>query len=154
MRGLFIVFIVVPIIEMFILIKVGERIGAWPTIALVLVTAIIGVNLLRQQGLATLQKANWRMEHGQMPAQEMLEGIILAIGGVLLLTPGFFTDFIGFICLLAPLRKIMIQRLLKNSIVVSSAAHQQRSQSEVFRDRQGHQVIDGEFRRDDDPENR
>ena len=153
MRGLLVVFVIVPIIEMFILIKVGQSIGVWPTIGLVIVTAIIGINLLRQQGLATLQKANWRMEQGEMPAQEMLEGIILAVGGALLLTPGFFTDFIGFACLLPPLRKAIIKRLIKNSLVVTSAAYSGHRQSEVHRDRQGHQVIDGEFRRDDEHQN-
>lgn len=112
MRFLFILFITVPIIEMVILIQVGQQIGALWTIALVLLTAFIGINLLRYQGLATLNRANWRMQSGQIPAQEMLEGILLAVGGALLLTPGFVTDSIGFLLLVPFTRQFFATRLM------------------------------------------
>ena len=99
MRFLFLLFIAVPIVEMVVLIQVVQQIGALLTIALVLLTAFIGINLLRHQGLATLNRASWRIQSGQIPAQEMLEGILLAVGGALLLTPGFVTDGIGFLLL-------------------------------------------------------
>ena len=110
MRFLFALFIAIPILEMLVLIQVGQEIGALWTIALVLITAFIGINLLRYQGLSTLSRATWRMQSGQIPAQEMLEGILLAVGGALLLTPGFVTDTIGFL-LLVP-RQFFALRLM------------------------------------------
>ena len=105
MRFIFALFIAVPIVEMLVLIEVGQQIGALWTIALVLLTAFIGINLLRHQGLATLSRANWRIKSGELPAQEILEGILLAVGGALLLTPGFVTDTIGFLLLIPFLGK-------------------------------------------------
>src|SRR5690606_19661020 len=97
---LFLLFVLTPIVEMWVLIKVGGVIGALPTIGLVLLTAVIGLALLRMQGFATLLRARQKMEEGQLPAKELVEGIFLAVGGALLLTPGFVTDALGFACLL------------------------------------------------------
>jgi len=105
-------FFIVPVIEMVVLIEVGSAIGSLPTIALVFLTAVLGVALLRQQGAATLLRAMRRMDHGALPAQEMLEGVVLAMGGALLLTPGFVTDAFGFACLFPPTRRFFLQRLL------------------------------------------
>ena len=121
MRFLFILFIAVPIVEMVVLIQVGQQIGALWTIALVLLTAFIGINLLRHQGMATLSRANWRMQSGQIPAQEMLEGILLAVGGALLLTPGFVTDSIGFLLLLPFTRQFFATRLMGRFKIFSKA---------------------------------
>jgi UPF0716 protein FxsA len=108
MRFLLMLFIIVPIAEMWVLIEVGTQIGALNTIFLVFLTAVIGLALLRQQGLSTLMRVNQRMEAGELPATEILEGVFLAVGGALLLTPGFITDAIGFCCLIGPLRRGMI----------------------------------------------
>ena len=121
MRFLFALFIAVPIVEMVVLIEVGQQIGALWTIALVLLTAFIGINLLRYQGLATLSRATWRMQSGQIPAQEMLEGILLAVGGALLLTPGFVTDSIGFLLLLPFTRQFFATRLIGRFKMFSKA---------------------------------
>ena len=102
---LFIIFIVIPIVEITLLINVGQLIGAWYTVGLVLLSAFVGVNMLRHQGLATLGRAQQKMQRGEMPQQEMIEGLVLAVGGALLITPGFVTDFIGFCCLI-PLTRI------------------------------------------------
>ena len=120
MRFLFLLFIAVPIIEITVLIQVGQMIGVWWTIALVMLTAFIGINMLRAQGMATLNRANWRMQSGQIPAQEMVEGIFLAIGGALLLTPGFVTDAFGFMCLL-PFTRSWMAKGLKARIAVMGA---------------------------------
>lgn len=117
MRILFIVFIVAPILEMWLLIQVGSAIGALPTIACVVLTAMLGATLLRQQGLSTLLRARQRMDHGELPAREMLEGILLAVGGALLLTPGFITDLLGLVFLLRPLRTALIDALLRRGLV-------------------------------------
>ena len=101
---------------MTVLIKVGEQIGALNTVALVVLTAFIGVAMLRQQGLATLLRANQRMSEGSLPAEELLEGIFLAVGGALLLTPGFVTDAIGFTLLTPGFRKMLAKTLLAKMI--------------------------------------
>jgi UPF0716 protein FxsA len=112
MKYLLLLFIIMPVMEMWILIEVGSRIGAVPTIGLVLLTAVIGLALLRQQGFSTLLKVNQKMESGEIPAQEMLEGIFLAVGGALLLTPGFVTDAVGFACLIPWSRRWLVKRVI------------------------------------------
>ena len=96
----FFLFIVMPIAELAVLIQVGSVIGVLNTVGLVFLTAVIGAWLLRQQGLATLLRANERLNSGELPAKEVAEGLILAVGGAMLLTPGFITDTFGFLCLL------------------------------------------------------
>lgn len=98
------IFFLTPIAEMYLLIEVGGYIGAWPTIGLVMLTAVIGVTLLRIQGLATLTRGLRRLEGGRLPAQEVVEGLLLAVAGALLLTPGFVTDTVGFVLLIPGLR--------------------------------------------------
>ncbi|MDF1763825.1 MAG: FxsA family protein, partial [Oleibacter sp.] len=102
---LLLIFIVIPMIELVLLIKVGSTIGILPTLGLILLTAFIGVNLLRRQGMATLMRARQNMEQGKLPAQELAEGFLLALAGALLLTPGFVTDAIGFTLLVPSMRK-------------------------------------------------
>ncbi|MBX2838952.1 MAG: FxsA family protein, partial [Gammaproteobacteria bacterium] len=87
MPYLFLLFILMPIIEIAVLIQVGRSIGVLLTIAIVIATAILGTAMLRHQGMATLRKAQTRMQSGEMPAQQLLEGLLLVVGGVLLLTP-------------------------------------------------------------------
>ncbi|MCK5901617.1 MAG: FxsA family protein [Cocleimonas sp.] len=113
----FILFLFVPIVEIFLLIQVGGMIGAFPTILLVLLTAIIGAVLLRQQGLSTLARFQNNLSSGSLPAQEMIEGVLLAVGGALLMTPGFVTDTMGFFCLIPFTRKILVYSILKHSAV-------------------------------------
>lgn len=114
MNKFLLLFIAVPLIEMVVLIKVGQQIGALSTIALVVLTAMIGIALLKKQGLEMLNRANWKMNQGQIPAREMAEGIVLAVGGALLLTPGFVTDALGFICILPGSRHFLLSQVLKN----------------------------------------
>jgi UPF0716 protein FxsA len=106
------VFVSAPIIEMYLLIRVGGYLGAWPTIGLVVLTAVVGIALLRFQGLATLSRGLRRLDLGEVPAREMIEGLLLAIAGVLLVTPGFVTDLLGFLLLWTPLRITVAKRLL------------------------------------------
>jgi len=127
MRFLFVLFVVLPILEMWLLIEVGSLIGSLPTIAMVVFTAVVGAALLKQQGLETLTRAQQRLNTGQVPAKEILEGLLLAVGGALLLTPGFITDSLGFICLIAPLRQGVIAFLLKRGVMQVHAANFQAS---------------------------
>lgn len=108
-------FILIPLIEIYLFIKVGASIGAFNTILLILVTAIVGVALLRWQGLSTINKVQSQMQHGELPALGMIEGMMLFFAGALLLTPGFFTDAVGFLILIPPLRKALALWLLERS---------------------------------------
>lgn len=116
------IFFITPIVEMYLLIEVGGYIGAWPTIALVMITAMIGVALLRIQGLSTLTRGVGRLQGGELPAREMIEGLLLAVAGALLLTPGFVTDGIGFILLTPPLRGAIAERVLARVQVMDATA--------------------------------
>jgi UPF0716 protein FxsA len=109
MRFLFLLFIVIPISELLLLFEVSDHIGAINTLLLVIATATIGVTVLRRQGFSTLRRANERMASGEIPAQEMLEGLLLGIAGALLLTPGLITDAIGF-TLLTPVSRQWLAR--------------------------------------------
>lgn len=108
-------FFIVPLVEIYFLVKVGEQIGSLKTILLVILTAVAGIYLLRQQGLSTLGRFQKNMMSGQLPAKEIFEGFFLLIGGALLLTPGFFTDLLGFLCVIPVTRQFMAKRILANS---------------------------------------
>jgi len=136
-------FIIVPLLEMYVLIKVGGVIGAFPTIFLVVFTAFLGVWLIRIQGFSTLQRIRTTLDSGGIPAIEMVEGVFLFVAGALLLTPGFVTDSIGFLCLVPPLRRALILALVKRW-QVSVVQSQQGGSS-----KQGN-IIEGEYRRHDD----
>jgi UPF0716 protein FxsA len=120
MRFLLLMFIAVPIAEMWLLIEIGSRLGGLATIALVFLTAAIGLAMLRNQGMSTLMRVNEQMEQGRLPAEEILGGVLLAIGGALLLTPGFITDALGFACLLPASRKLILVTLLRQGVVMAS----------------------------------
>ena len=113
------VFFLTPIVEMYLLIEVGGQIGSLPTIGLVMLTAVIGVALLKRQGLATLTRGMGRMQRGEVPIGEMAEGILLAVAGALLLTPGFVTDGTGFVLLWPPTRVIVARWLLSRVTIVA-----------------------------------
>ncbi len=112
---LLLLFIIVPMVEIYFLIKVGSIIGAFPTILIVIGTAILGSWLLRQQGMATMMRYQQNLQQGKLPAQEMMEGVALVIGGILLLTPGFFTDIVGFLCLI-PVTRVGIVRWVMSKV--------------------------------------
>ena len=106
------IFLIIPIIEIYLLMQVGGIIGVLPTIGLVVFTAVLGAAMLRTQGLQTYMRFNQSMAEGRVPAAEILEGVALLVGGALLLTPGFFTDAIGFLCLIGFTRRAVIKVLL------------------------------------------
>jgi UPF0716 protein FxsA len=110
-------FVIMPIVEIALLLKVGDAIGWLLTLGIVILTAILGTTMLRQQGIATLAAARARLDAGEVPAWQLLEGVLLLIGGVLLLTPGFVTDAFGFICLLPPTRRWLAQRIAARSLI-------------------------------------
>lgn len=143
---LLLLFLLVPLTEIYFLIVVGGWIGALPTIALVVLTALIGATLARHQGLVTLQRVQASMARGELPAIEMLEGALLLVGGLLLLTPGFFTDAAGFVCLFPLTRRALALWGLKRMTTVMPPARGGPPGGG------GHarHTIEGEFSREDD----
>ena len=119
---LFAFFLVVPFIEIYVLLQVGSIIGAFPTIFMVVFTAVLGAWLLRRQGFETWRRFQSNLQQGQIPAYEMIEGPILLVGGALLLTPGFFTDFLGFACLIPSLRRRIAQYIIEHHLLVVQGA--------------------------------
>jgi len=113
-------FLAIPIIEIYLLIQVGQVIGAGWTIMLVVLTAVIGVWLLRIQGLSTLTRAQQKLQKNELPAREILEGMGLLVAGALLLTPGFFTDGVGFFLLFPPTRIWLVSRVASRMVVSTS----------------------------------
>lgn len=109
---LLLVLIGVPIIEIALFIEVGGYIGLWPTLATILVTAVIGAGLVRAQGLATLAKAQAEVDAGRPPVRELFDGVCILIAGALLLTPGFMTDALGLALLVPGFRSVLGRRLL------------------------------------------
>ena len=167
-RILFLLFIVLPIIEIAILLEVGSWLGLWPTLAVIIVTAWVGAKKVRQQGIATMQSAQLKMAQGEMPSDDIMAGVMLLISGVLLLTPGFVTDFIGLSFLFPLTRNAIIKQAKKHVNLASMGAGQgfssqtfyyhSQSQSQPFADESQTesqrnldkgQTIDGEFERKD-----
>lgn len=142
---LFFIFIVVPVIEITVLIEVGEQLGAFTTVALVILTAAIGASLVRSQGLQTLMNAQKKMQQGEQPGQEVIEGVMLAIAGVMLVTPGFVTDFLGLILLLPFSRQFFANKLLARIIIKNMASQQPFNQGFSSHQSQPEDIIDGEF---------
>jgi UPF0716 protein FxsA len=105
-------FIVVPIVELYVIIQIGSLIGVWPTIALLLADAVLGSLLLRHQGRGAWRRFNQALAERRFPGREVADGLLIAVGGTLLLTPGFVTDILGAIFLIPPTRAL-VRRLLR-----------------------------------------
>lgn len=108
------IFIVVPLAELYVLIQVGQAIGALPTIALLLADSVLGTVLVRSQGRQTWRRFNDALAAGRPPAKEVLDGAFVIFGGAFLITPGFLTDIIGIVLLLPPTRAILRRALVRN----------------------------------------
>ena len=144
---LFVIFILIPVIEITVLIEVGDQLGAFPTVALVILTAAIGASLVRSQGLQTLMSAQKKIQQGQQPGQEVIEGVMLALAGIMLVTPGFVTDFLGLVLLLPFSRQFFARKLLER-IIIKNMANQGQPFGQGFPQQppeQGADIIDGEF---------
>ncbi|RDV24903.1 FxsA family protein [Alteromonas aestuariivivens] len=147
MRVLFLLFALLPILEIAVLVHVGGIIGGWNTIALVLFTAFIGAFFVRQEGLSTLQSAQRKMQRNEIPGGEMLEGLMLVIAGVLLVTPGFITDILGLCLVLPPSRKWIARHAARHMSmrVVTAAQYHQQPSSQGFKRSSDSNVIEGEY---------
>ena len=110
---LLILFVIVPVTELYILIEVGKKIGSLTTIGIIILTGIIGAYLVKSQGFMILRKIQNDLNEGIMPGDSLIQGVIILAGGILLLTPGFVTDIIGFIFLIPVSRRVVKKYLLK-----------------------------------------
>lgn len=152
-------FIGVPLIEIALFIQVGGLIGVWPTIIVVFLTAVAGAALLRHQGLGTLARLQESLDRGEPPLDPVFDGFCLLAAGILLLTPGFFTDALGFLLFTPPLRAAL-KRLVASRIRVNTQGAPSQGGTNEFHWRgpgtasteQGH-VIDGDFQDVTDTEN-
>jgi UPF0716 protein FxsA len=118
-----ILLLLVPVAEIAVFIQVGSRIGAGMTVLLVVVSAVVGVWLVRRQGLATATRVQAMVARGESPALGMLEGLSLLAAGVLLLIPGFLTDIAAFTLLIPPLRRGIIRLYLRHMLLESGVTH-------------------------------
>lgn len=156
-RYLFLLFFLVPLLEVWILVQVGSVLGAPMLIVSIILTAAIGVYFLRAQGLATLMRAQRMLAEGQIPGVELVEGALLLVAGALLLTPGFATDLLGLVFLMPLSRRFIAAKLVMRSTLWGAmpAGSQQSAQQSgkgsivVERAEDGSRTIEGEYTRDD-----
>ena len=114
MNPFFIIFVGIPAIEIFLLIKIGGEIGALNTVALIFLTAVIGIYFAKLQGIQTLKSGMVNLYQNKIPIYEMMSGASIALAALLLIIPGFFTDFVGFLLLIPFTRKLFFSFTLRN----------------------------------------
>lgn len=149
MRIFFVLFLLFPLAELYVLIKVGSSIGALATILLLVLSGIAGILLLRLAGFATAWRARERLARGELPEREMLQGLMMAIGGGLLFLPGFISDVLALVVLFPPTRNFLF-RLINRRI--EAQGRRQRAFADDLQARSGPQrpnVIEGEWERRD-----
>jgi len=142
-----------PIAEIVGLVKVGQTIGLWPTLGLVLAAGVAGVAVLRHQGFSTLHRLNSAIERGETAVRPLLEGLLIALAGVLLIVPGFISDVAGLVLLLPWVRSIIAARIAR-SVAARGDIHVETFDGTVYRRKEatprddgGGPVIEGEFTR-------
>jgi UPF0716 protein FxsA len=131
---LVLLFIAVPLAELAVIIQVGQAIGVWWTIALLLADSLLGSWLMRHQGRVTWRRFNEALQAGRVPTREVLDGALVIFGGALLLTPGFITDILGLVLLVPPSRALvraLLARRLAHRMVVSAGRRRPRSDADV-----------------------
>jgi len=121
-RILFAVFLLVPLVEIAFFVLIGNAIGLWPTLAGVLLTAVLGSLILRWQGLQLINEIRTSMGAGQLPARALADAMMVAMAGILLLTPGYFSDLIGILLLIPPVRTLIYRLLASRVQVVATTA--------------------------------
>jgi UPF0716 protein FxsA len=122
-RTIFLVFLLVPLVEIAFFVLIGQAVGLLPTLAGVLVTALIGALVLRVQGLSLLAEIRATMGQGQLPARALAEAMMVGVAGLLLLLPGYFSDLLGILLLIPPLRATLYVFLKSRMVVVAASTH-------------------------------
>ena len=132
MNPFLLIFICLPALEIYLLIKVGGYVGALNTLALIFLTAVIGIYFAKHQGIQTLKSGMVNLYQNKMPIYEMMSGASIAVAALLLIVPGFFTDFIGFLILIPFTRKILFSLVLKNKTKVNDKSESKTIDGEVI----------------------
>ena len=132
MNPFFLIFICLPALEIYLLIKVGDVVGALNTVALIFLTAVIGIYFAKHQGIQTLKSGIINLYQNKMPVYEMISGASIAVAALLLIVPGFFTDFIGFLILIPFTRKILFSLVLKNKTKMDDKSENKTIDGEVI----------------------
>jgi UPF0716 protein FxsA len=117
-RLLFVIFVIVPIIEIGLFILIGQAIGVLPTLLGVLLTAVVGALLVRAQGMALLGEIQATLGRGQLPGRAIGDAMLVGVAGVLMMTPGYFTDVLGLLLLIPPVRGLVYRELAKRLVVI------------------------------------
>lgn len=146
---LLLLFIGLPMVEIYVLIKVGHELGALWTIALLIGIAALGSALLRLQGLATLANVQAAIARGELPTETILEGLVLLLAGVLMVTPGFVTDIAGFLFLLPPVRRHLARAL--GAGLMLRVMHGAGTRAAGTRGGPAKQVLEGDYRVEREP---
>ncbi len=162
MRILFLLLFIAPLIELYFLIQLGDVIGALPTVLLTILTAVVGIALMRAQGVAMMKKAQQSMAEGRPPQTEVMEGVFIFLGGVFLFFPGLISDSIGFLFLIPFVRHFLMTQSMKG--MASNMQYRYRSQKGEYYEGEWHEtkpptpkqltpdVLEGEFREADSKE--
>ena len=135
MNSFFLLFIGVPALEVFLMIKIGGKIGALNTVSLIFLTAIIGIYFAKLEGIKTMRSGVMNMYQNKIPIYEMISGASIAIAALLLIIPGFFTDTIGFLLLIPFTRKILISFLVKKQNISSRQEDKKTLDGEIVEDK-------------------
>lgn len=154
MRLFFLLFLIFPLLELALLIRVGSSIGVLPTLGLLVLGGIIGILLMRLAGFSTAWRARERIARGEVPEREMLQGLVMVIGGGLIFLPGFISDLLGLLILFPPTRRLMLKQLQRR---VEAQVQRQRAFRQDFEQGspppppgpQRPNVIEGEWERRD-----
>ena len=135
MNSFFLIFIGLPALEIFLMIKIGGKIGALNTISLIFLTAIIGVYFAKLEGIKTMRSGIMNLYQNKVPVYEMISGASIAIAAILLIVPGFFTDTIGFLLLIPFTRKILISFFVKKNKISSNQEDSNTLDGEIIEDK-------------------
>ncbi len=145
MKTFLLFFILIILGELYLLIQFGGLIGAFPTILLIVLTAILGIGLMRSQGLMVIQKMQGSLLQGALPKLEMIEGVFIFIGGVFLLAPGLFLDFIGVLFLIPPARKFFANKFIEKKSNDLRYKHQENIYETEWQEKpEDQKVLEGE----------
>ncbi len=140
---IFIFLLSIPFIEIYLLLEIGSLLGVFTTLIVIVLTAVIGTYLFKKQGFETWRRAQQSFAKGEIPAYEIIEGPILLVGGLFLITPGFFSDLLGAACLIPSIRKQIAQYIIENywvQIQAGNPFNQQVKQPDA---------IEGEFKKEE-----
>ncbi|MBF8779578.1 FxsA family protein [Pseudomonas fulva] len=152
MRAFLLLFLIFPVLELFVFVKVSAAIGFFPALLLVIAGSALGILVMRLAGLATALRTRESLQRGELPAEDMFQGLMMALAGVLLLIPGFISDVLGLLCLLPFTRRLIARKLRQRAEAQAMRQRAFRDDPLAGRPQEGGQrpnVIEGEYQRRD-----